>query len=41
MEELWITCPRCDGDGWIENESGDVEKCSRCNGEGEVVFEKE
>ena len=35
----WVTCPNCDGDGWIENENGDVEKCSRCDGEGEVVFD--
>ena len=36
----WGTCPKCDGDGWIENEDGDIEKCSRCDGEGEIVFEK-
>ena len=34
----WVTCPECDGEGWIENENGDVEKCSLCNGYGEVVF---
>ena len=37
----WIQCPDCDGEGWIENEDGDVEKCSRCDGEGEIVFEQE
>ena len=37
----WVTCPRCDGEGWIENEEGDIEKCSRCDGEGEIVFEQE
>ena len=37
----WVTCPECDGDGWIENEEGDIEKCSRCDGEGEIVFEQE
>ena len=37
----WVTCPKCDGDGWIENEDGDIEKCSRCNGDGEIVFEQE
>ena len=37
----WVTCPKCDGDGWIENEDGDIEKCSRCNGDGEIIFEQE
>ena len=37
----WIKCPDCNGDGWIENEEGNIEKCSRCDGEGEIVFEKE
>ena len=37
----WVVCPKCDGDGWIDNENGDVEKCSRCDGEGEIVFEQE
>ena len=37
----WIVCPNCDGDGWIENEDGDIEKCCRCDGEGEIVFEQE
>lgn len=36
-----VKCPDCDGDGWIENEDGDVEKCSRCDGDGEVIFENE
>ena len=34
-----VTCPKCDGEGWIDNENGDVEKCSLCDGEGEVVFD--
>ena len=38
----WVQCPDCNGDGWIENKNeGYVEKCSRCDGEGEIVFEKE
>ena len=37
----WVTCPECDGEGWIENEDGDVEKCSHCDGDGEVIFENE
>ena len=37
----WITCPDCNGDGWIENEDGDIEKCYRCDGEGEIIFEQE
>ena len=37
----WITCPDCNGDGWIENEDGKKEKCCRCDGDGEVIFEHE
>ena len=38
----WVKCPDCNGEGWIENKNeGYVEKCSRCDGEGEIVFEQE
>ena len=37
----YTQCPDCNGEGWIENEDGDTEKCSRCDGEGEIVFEQE
>lgn len=36
----WIPCPDCDGEGWIENEEC-VEKCTKCDGDGEVIFENE
>lgn len=35
-----IPCPDCDGEGWIENEEC-VEKCTKCDGDGEVIFENE
>ena len=36
-----VTCHECDGEGWIENEDGDMEKCYHCDGDGEVIFENE
>ena len=36
-----VKCPDCNGEGWKENKDGDIEKCSRCDGDGEIVFEKE
>ena len=36
-----VKCPDCNGEGWMENEDGDVEKCTKCDGDGEVIFENE
>lgn len=36
----WITCPECEGEGYLERLRGDQflgkERCSRCDGGGEI-----
>ena len=37
----WITCPECEGEGYVYVHDGEDVCCPECNGDGEVIFEQE